>query len=64
MCVTCLDSDKDGLSDSGSDVSELNKCFVDNFDETFNTDFNWSRVESEFCNDSDCSSVGELEKNV
>ena len=40
MCVTCLDSDEDGLSESGSDVSELNKCFVDSFNETFNTDFN------------------------
>ncbi|KAH3822645.1 hypothetical protein DPMN_124435 [Dreissena polymorpha] len=64
MRVTCLDSEEDGLSDSGSDVSELNKCFVAGFNHTCNADFNWSQSESAFCNDSDCSSVGELEKNV
>ncbi|XP_052286597.1 uncharacterized protein LOC127882162 [Dreissena polymorpha] len=64
MRVNCLDSDEDGLSDSGSDVSELNKCFVASFNDTCIADFNWSQAESAFCNDSDCSSVGELEKNV
>ncbi|KAH3788324.1 hypothetical protein DPMN_124328 [Dreissena polymorpha] len=41
MCVTCLDSEEDGLSDSGSDVSELNQCFVAGFNDTCNADINW-----------------------
>ncbi|KAH3822560.1 hypothetical protein DPMN_124344 [Dreissena polymorpha] len=64
MCVTCLDSEEDGLSDIGSDVSELNKCFVASFNDRCTADFNWSQAESAFCNDSDCSSVEELDKNV
>ncbi|KAH3883167.1 hypothetical protein DPMN_007118 [Dreissena polymorpha] len=41
MCVTCLDSNEDGISDSGSDGSELNKCFVASLNDTCTADFNW-----------------------
>ncbi|KAH3822523.1 hypothetical protein DPMN_124307 [Dreissena polymorpha] len=37
--VTFRDSDEDGFSDSGSDESELNKCFIASFNDTCAADF-------------------------
>ena len=37
--VTCRDSDEDELSDCGSNVSELNKCFIASFNGTCAADF-------------------------
>ncbi|KAH3822532.1 hypothetical protein DPMN_124316 [Dreissena polymorpha] len=39
--VTFRDSDEDGLSNSGSDVSEFNKCFIASFDDTCAADFQY-----------------------
>ncbi|KAH3822554.1 hypothetical protein DPMN_124338 [Dreissena polymorpha] len=64
MCNTCWDTDEGGFSESESDVSDLNKCLIASSNDTRTAEFCWSETESAFVDDSDCSSVGELEKNV
>ncbi|KAH3788328.1 hypothetical protein DPMN_124332 [Dreissena polymorpha] len=64
MCNTCWDTDEGGFSESESDVSDLNKCFVTSSNDTRTAELCWSEDESAFFDDSDCSSVCELEKNL
>ncbi|KAH3821976.1 hypothetical protein DPMN_123744 [Dreissena polymorpha] len=64
ICNTFWDTDEGGYSESESDVSDLNKCFVASFNDTRTAELCWSEAESAFVDDSDCSSVCELEKNV
>ncbi|KAH3788347.1 hypothetical protein DPMN_166484 [Dreissena polymorpha] len=64
MCNTCWDTDEGGFSESESDVSDLNKCLIASSNDTRTAEFCWSETESASVDDSDCSSVGELEKNV